>query len=498
MTSSRAEISRRALLAGLMGSVAAPALAEAPLMALRPVARKTPPSGPVSPEQPDAPPVRTTVADLIAQADLGGVTAVRLVDLNTGEALVDIASDVAQPPASVTKAVTALYAMSGLPVSHRFSTTLWATGQVVGDVLNGDLILAGGGDPTLNSDGLNALARDLAATGVRRISGRFYVWAEALPYAEEIEPDQADHLGYNPAVSGLNLNFNRVHFGWQRQGSSYRVTMDARTDLISPAVGLPKMDIVSRALPVFASHGPDQWSVARSALGKSGARWLPVRQPALYAGEVFQVLARSQGVTLPAAQKTTTAPQGTVMARHDSPPLEEIVRGMLEYSTNLTAEVLGLATSNRNGVPARTIYVSAARMNNWLKETFGVEAGFVDHSGLDQDNRVSARVLTDVLRAAAPEGRLAPLLKEIAIGEAPDYPGAVRAKTGTLNFVSALSGYVTGAGGRRMGFAILSANPELRAQGQASGEDVPPGALSWNTRAKALQEALLRRWRLAS
>ena len=77
-------------------------------------------------------------------------------------------------------------------------------------------VLAGGGDPTLQTDQLGDLVARLAGTGVRGATGRFLHWAGALPRIDRISDDQPDHVGYNPAISGLNLNFNRVHFEWKR------------------------------------------------------------------------------------------------------------------------------------------------------------------------------------------------------------------------------------------------------------------------------------------
>jgi len=57
-----------------------------------------------------------------------------------------------------------------------------------------------------------------------------------LPNLDEIDESQLDHLGYNPAISGLNLNFNRVHFEWKRAGGGYSIAMDARSELYKPAV----------------------------------------------------------------------------------------------------------------------------------------------------------------------------------------------------------------------------------------------------------------------
>ena len=85
-------------------------------------------------------------------------------------------------PASVTKAVTALYALDTLGRGHRFATRLLAAGPVEDGVLRGDLVLAGGGDPTLDTDALADMAAGLKRAGVREVTGAFRVWGGAVPY----------------------------------------------------------------------------------------------------------------------------------------------------------------------------------------------------------------------------------------------------------------------------------------------------------------------------
>ena len=128
------------------------------------------------------------------------------------------------------------------------------------------------------------MAQQLKALGITGVTGAFKVYAGALPYAKWIDPGQPDHLGYNPAISGLTLNFNRVHFQWTRDDDGYAVEMDARSERYRPPVDMAKMRVVNRDLPTYTytagNGGVDEWTVARGALGKGGSRWLPVRRPA--------------------------------------------------------------------------------------------------------------------------------------------------------------------------------------------------------------------------
>lgn len=480
---------RRAVLAGLLSSLAGAALAEAPLTALRPLARPgsvLPPSG----------------AELVARAGLSGQVGLALADADTGEVLELVAGSLPLPPASVTKTFTALYAREILGPDYRFATRLTGTGPVVDGVLQGDLILAGGGDPVLITDDLARLAQGLKDAGLRAVAGGFRVWGGALPFVHEIDAGQLPHLGYNPAVGGLNLNFNRVHFEWAPQGAEYRVSMDARSDNYRPDVAIARMRVENRDLPVYTyadEGGADSWTVARTALGEGGSRWLPVRRPALYAGDVFRTMAQAQGIALPAATEVADLPPGAEIARIESAPLDVLIADMLEYSTNLTAEVLGLTASLAAGNRPARLADSAALMSRWARDRLGVAAQFADHSGLGEGTEVAPAEMVTALTAAASDGALLRLMKDIVMlddeGEPlANPPAVIRAKTGTLNFVSALAGYVVVPGGRRLAFAVFAADPESRAAARLSEEEIPPGTREWARAARLLQQRILRAW----
>ena len=496
-------LTRRALLAGAASALAGAAWAEAPLRSLRPRARDVPQvvtGGPARPD--DRLRARATIDDLIAEAGLSGITGVIVADAGTGAVLEERSSGETLPPASVTKSVTAMYALDALGAGHRFATRLLATGPVTDGVLDGDLILAGGGDPVLDTDALDALAQRLADAGVAEVTGTFRVWGGAIPELFQIDPVQKPHIGYNPAVSGLSLNFNRVHFEWAQTGGAYTVTMDARSGTLRPAVTTARMAVVDRAAPVYAyddADGVDAWSVSRGALGTGGTRWLPVRRPAAYAGDVFRTLARSRGIVLGDPAVMDAVPEGTEIVRHESPRLDAIIRDMLLYSTNLTAEMIGLAASRARGEEATDLASSAAVMVDWLAQTHGIEGAFMDHSGLGTGSRIAPREMVRLLVIAQAQGTLRPLLRTIPMVDEnrerlTDPPGDVVAKTGTLNFVSTLAGFVSTPHGADLAFVVFSADTDAREEAMDGSEDLPPGAATFNGRAKRLQQRLLQRW----
>ncbi len=196
-----------ALLAGTAGAaLAGPALAGAPGTSLRPRLRPGD-LGKVRPNDASA---------LIKSVNITGETTYALLDIETGRMLEHVEDSTALPPASVAKTLTSLYALHFLGADYQFQTRILATGELQGGKLTGDLILAGGGDPMLDTNDLGRLAAQLKASGVTEVAGRFLYHAAYLPELRQIDPNQPQHVSYNPGIGGLNLNYNRDHFEWKK------------------------------------------------------------------------------------------------------------------------------------------------------------------------------------------------------------------------------------------------------------------------------------------
>ena len=441
-------------------------------------------------------------AAILAESGLAALTGFALRDLSSGEMLAEHRPGAAIPPASVSKVLTTLYGIDALGTDYRFRTRVAVTGAIIGGRLQGDLYLIGGGDPQMDTDGLADLAVKLAGAGIRRVDGNAYIYSAALPFQRSIDPTQPVHAGYNPSISGTNLNFNRVRFEWKPGGKGETLTtLTARGTRYDPQVSSVGLELADRRAPIFdyrSFNGRDVWTVAAPALRGKGGRWLPVRCPELYAAEVFGIVAAQAGVTVPPLQPAATLPEGLVtMAAVDSAPLDHIARSMLRWSTNLTAEVIGLRACQAQGGQPGAVADSARAMTDWLRARHGESAThFTNHSGLTDETRISAQQMVEVLGRAA-GGPMPGLLREFKVlderGNLADTGGAeVVAKTGTLHFTRGLAGYIRGARGQRLAFAIFAADLDARAR--HAGLDRPPGSRRWRGLAKRQEQALLRSW----
>jgi D-alanyl-D-alanine carboxypeptidase/D-alanyl-D-alanine-endopeptidase (penicillin-binding protein 4) len=483
-------ITRRFVLGGLLAGVALPGLAEVMDISPRPRPRGGPAAAPSAASASD-------FEALIAAAKLGGAVSFVVADARTGVVLAAREPDLALPPASVAKAVTALYALDRLGPGYRFATRVLGTGPVQGGMVQGDLVLVGGGDSTLQTDQLGDLVARLAKAGIKGATGRFLFWDGALPTLRGIAEDQPVHVGYNAAISGLNLNFNRVHFEWKRAGGDWQVAVDARGERFAPQVGMVRVAIAARESPLFTydEGRVEEWTVASGALGNGGSRWLPVRDPGAYVAEVFRTLARAQGLRLETADRAAALPTGAELGRVESDPLPDVLRGMLRFSTNLTAECVGLTASGAGNLAA-----SGRAMSDWVGQTFGQRIDLRDHSGLGGASRITASAMAQMLVAAEGAKRgLKPILRDVGMKDdkgavIKGHPVTVLAKSGTLNFVSALAGHIIPPSGRELVFAIFSGDPARRDAVPVGQREDPEGAGAWNKRARRLQGQLINRW----
>ena len=488
--------SRRILLSLCMGAVAGLLMAAGPKKTLAPAELKSVPG-------------KTIRADL----GLTGVSGWILVDLTTGKVVDQHNADRVFVPASVAKLPTAAFVLDALGPGYRFETRVKATGKVAKGRVKGTLVLEGGGDPELDTDALGSIAKQLKAKGITRVDGAFLVDGSALPQLREIEPNQGVDASYNASISGLNLNFNRVHVKWDARKGRNVLSVEAEAKELSPKVSRIRVSLADgKGLPLFSlkmSAGRENWLMARRAFRGRAARWLPVKQPEAYAAEVFRTVCATVGVKLPKPGAGKLPGKARVLLTHKSRPVASILRDMLRFSTNITAEVTGSAATRTIGIAAGSLKDSAEVMNAWAASVAGFKIGdpgfrFANHSGLSLNSRVSPRRMVELLVALgkrAPDagaahprlpGGIAGYLRRhnVAAKDVPlDYDRlAVVAKTGTMSYVRGLAGYFATPGGRKFAFVIFSNDLDRRGSGAQRVNK------RWMGRAKGFERALIRSW----
>ena len=437
-----------------------------------------------------------------------------LFDLDSGAPIAARQPDRPFAPASVAKLPAMAAALAILGPEHRFETGLHVTGTLRGGVLDGDLILKGGGDPSLDTAGLMELAADLRAMGVLKVAGRFLFDASALPELPEIDSGQPWTAGYNTGVGALSVNFNRFQLSWTArpgqpvQAGAWSVSDAGRVPLDSVAVEIAAGEAPA-VTPVSQTEGTaegtkdragdgERWRLAPRPGAAASSVWLPVTRPGLAAAHVFRRVASDAGIALPAPEPGPLPPSATLAALHRSEPLSELARRVLRHSNNLSAELIGLTAARRLDPHAATLAQSAAVLSALpmaaLPGTDWTGWRLYNHSGLNTASRVTPAQMAAVLRAAGPE------VWDLLPGEDEGklLPRGVRAKSGTLAYAKALAGTLTTAGGRRLGFAFFVSDEGLRRAMDAAMDrrvaEIPPEARAWLARARTLQTDLLALW----
>ncbi|MEW1762181.1 D-alanyl-D-alanine carboxypeptidase/D-alanyl-D-alanine-endopeptidase [Streptomyces cyaneofuscatus] len=378
--------------------------APAVLGALDPVTRSAP-QDPAS--------LRTALAPLIAAPELGTRVAASVVDTATGKQLYGRGAATPMTPASTVKIATAAAALSALGPDHRIATTVRLSED------HRTLTLVGGGDPTLTPAALKSLAASAAravekadATGVR------------LTY------DTSRYTGPERHPIGKNPN-------------------------LAPVTAL----MVDEGRLDDTDRGP----ATRS------------EDPAGDAARAFADRLTRAGVQVTGAPREARAPgKARTVATHHSAPLAALVERTLTNSDNDIAEALARQTAIAKGESAD--FAGARRaVTTELKKLQVPTAGarLADGSGLDREGRVTPALLTTLLaRAADPERPgLRPVLTGLPVAGftgtlstryqdgtgTTGATGLIRAKTGTLSGVNALSGTVVDPQGRLLAFAFLAA-----------------------------------------
>lgn len=395
-----------------------------------------------------------------------------VVDLERGTTIAEHQAGRDHIPASSAKLATAVGALKLLGPDHRFVTELRATGPIQSGVLKGDLILKGGGDPLLDIPDLIPLIEALARRSVRSIEGRFLIDDRLLPKFTEIEPKQPTEAAYNPGVGALSIAFNRVNVRWQRHGALSVQTVpgidEASFEAAAPDL-LPPGGVQLKQL----EDGEAVWQLADRGARRM-KRSLPVKDPGLYAGQVFADLAGLYGIDLPKPERITGRVESRQLAAHKSRPMRHLVRDMLWYSNNLMAELIGLSAARTLEPKLNSLEASAGvilkALEKELPDTSFDHAFLDNHSGLSNEARLSPEHLSAILQYGWDEGMLSSLLPGSGWSgtlarrfNSPEQAFRIWAKTGSINYVSTLGGYLLSPSHSPAAFVIMISDEKARA-----------------------------------
>lgn len=409
---------------------------------------------------------------------------IKVVSLDTGEVLYAKNSELLFHPASNMKLLTTATALSELGPTFNFKTAVLAEPGTVNDSsLTGPLYLKGYGDPDLTSNDLRDMAQDMSDLGIRKITGDIIcddTYLDDLRFGAGWMWDDASSK-YFPPIGALTVNRNCVRVK-VRPGSQ---PGDSLTVILQPATHFVKIENRGVTVSAVDSSKIDSFKVERNwqelentvvVQGglpvASGLREfeLEIVEPSLYFGTLFADALLEKGVDFSGEVRRGVAPDAALtLFEHQSAPLAEILRRTAKVGyNNLYAElILKTVGAEIVGTPG-TAQKGLSVVNRFLHHT-GIDTTtfeLADGSGVSRYNLLSPDHIIQLLRrmyadfsvrpefiAALPIAGVDGTLENRMRGTAAE--GKLRAKTGTLRGVSALSGYTMTADGEPLVFSIM-------------------------------------------
>ena len=387
--------------------------------------------------------------------------------------LIDHQGDVPMNPASVMKLVTTFAALELLGPGYRWQTDAYLDGPLVDGTLKGNLVLKGRGDPKITIEQWQTLMRELRARGLQRIEGDLVLDRSVfrLPAHDAALFDNEPLRPYNVGPDALLVNFKSVRFAFAPNATDNGVDVKVEPPLPQIALG---------ASPALVDGPCDDWrrhagaafisqlraaaatfpgSFARSC-GKRDWHVALLDHPS-YVHGMFRTYFIEAGGEFGGAVREGRAPLTAPFAILESAPLYDVVRDVNKLSNNVMARQLFLTLSTTAAPLPSTPEKAAEAVQRWLARHRLTMPGFVieNGSGLSRVERLTAGGLARLLAIANRSAVRDEFASSLAVAATDgtlerrmtDAYAAGRAllKTGSLEGVRALAGYVIDANGTR-------------------------------------------------
>lgn len=393
------------------------------------------------------------------------------VDLKTGKVLANYRGENVAIPASVMKIVTSATALEVLGEDTRLETKVLYDGKINKGVLNGDIYIQGGGDPTLGSDGfkgnreafIDTWVNAVKKAGIKSINGEIIVIDNLFGYDGVLGKWLLEDLasGYGQAVYGISVFDNTTNVFLSSNSNSTKV------EKIKPSVKnltfenhlkispKGKNDIYVRGVP-FENRRFLVGEMAKNIKMTSIKTDIP--DPGMFLGEYFKEKLEQSGIDVKGKVKTArTTPKraknAKVLIVTKSKTIGEIVKVLLTRSDNHYTEHL-----------YQLIKLKNVDINEyWAKKGINTKAlEMYDGSGLSRSNNLTAKTLVDILvymyknhpqyvnllPRAGYEGTVVGFLPKSR------FKGVAKVKSGSMGGVQSYAGYAE-QGNKKIAFAIL-------------------------------------------
>lgn len=413
-------------------------------------------------------------------------------------------ADAAMNPASVMKLVTAFVALDRLGPARQWHSRFLATAWPQDGRLDGDLFVQGGGDPLLDNKRLTQLFQRLQKSGLKRIEGDLIIDDSvlALPAHDAAAFDQRPLRPYNSGAAGFLLNFNTLGLillpGRDHQTVTViteptlaGIEIDNRLRSTKGACGIWHSQLKATLQAADQPQKPDRLRLSGSLPAACGQRHWGVAPyaPRRFARQLLQAQLAQHAITLDGQIRygKTAANARHSLLQEPSPALAEIIREMNKWSSNVIArQLFALIGADANAHSTNAVLAAREASRQTLQAHQIDTSGLIidNGSGLSRSSRISAHTLAAMLRAAwhkpwMPEyiaalpilgvdGTTARRLRNSAAR------GQAHLKTGAINHVRAIAGYVQDRYNRHHVVVML-----VNAPNAAASRDAQHALLEW-------------------
>lgn len=404
------------------------------------------------------------------------------MSVSKGDIIYQRNADIKLIPASVSKIFTSYAVLKRIGPTATFKTRIYRTGVLKDGILGGDLYLKGGGDPSLVSERMWMLVNELVRSGIRTINGNLvadstYFDLERTP---DTRPGYLQDQAYNAPIGALSFNFNTTTIyvkPGETVGSKPVVYTDPENsyiDIVNQASTGPAESQNSIAVKrtSFVKGDIGDTVLLRGSIpldNKELRYYRNIVNPGLYTAHMFRTFWEKRGLVMKGNVLEGKVPSGAKeILTFETLPLWQIVWGLNKFSNNFVGDQLMKILGAEAWGPPGTMQKGITALEDVL-EDIGIPKNsytIIDGSGLTRKTRVTARQIVQVLRATHQDFSIFPeFMASLGIsGEdgtlrnrlpSSKVKGKVRGKTGSLDGVTSLAGYLTTASGEIIAFAIL-------------------------------------------
>lgn len=400
-------------------------------------------------------------------------------------------ADTAMNPASVMKLLTTYAGLELLGPAYTWRTEVYALGKIEKGILQGDLAIKGYGDPNLNLENFWLLVRRIRQTGLKEITGDLILDTSYynIPRTDPGAFDGQPHKTYNVFPEAVLVNYltSALHLTPQPENNTVRVVVDPASELLDLQnnLKLTRGNCGDWRNQLHANvRKPDETNTRVSVIltgnyaiqcGQNTYH-LSLHENASYIHDLFKKLWAQQDGLFRGAVRNGVIPKGIAPLRvYYSPPLAEVVRGINKFSNNVAARQLYLALGETAIPPDNQSSVSldqsSVAVRRWLfaKRLSFPELVIENGSGLSRIERISAYNMGELLIAAFQSPVMPEFMSSMAIAGADGtmrnrlrgtlVAGKAHMKTGTLNDVMSIAGYVLDHKDRRIAVVFFINHP---------------------------------------